>query len=706
MPVIKCKVCGGDMELAANMSYGTCEYCGSTMTLPKVEEEQRAASFNRGNHFRRLGEFDKALTVYEKLVQEDEHDAEAHWCCALCRFGIEYVQDPATGEYLPTCHRASFESFLEDVDYKAAVNSADAVAREHYIKGGKQIAGIQKQLLATIQQEDPFDVFICYKESGDQGQRTVDSTLAQEIYYQLTEENYRTFFARITLEEQAGQEYEPYIFAALNSAKVMVVVGTKPEYFDAVWVRNEWSRFLALMKKDRRKLLIPCYRDMDPYDLPERLSVLQSYDMGKIGFIQDLIRGISKVVNAGKEPEVQSRQSNTVDLGVNVVALLKRGYMSLEDNEWSKADMFFEQVLNADAENAEAYYGKLLASQHCETDDKLIQQHLSQASVNEIYQELKRHDTITHSQSKTVKACEESTQKVESIVKSLSIPGYLREERIRELFEGFDFTMKSITAHLQAGLDSETCFFEQDRLMGRTLKYAEGSFLSRVQNVRDTILIKYTETLELSKESDKRNAEKVRSRYASFLEEGEQQANLMHHAAVEKQEEDYAAASAKLAQAKSTDGRAAVPVYLEAAKKFAAIGEYKDSLVLAEESKKLAKERKNSVAYKEAEEVMEKAKLEEGMSGYRDFNQASAIFERLGSYQDSAARAEICREKAIEIRNYHQREVDDTQKLKAHQVVEELVRKEKWKVRAKSFVRALIVLGFIGLVVFIIQRYQ
>jgi hypothetical protein len=354
------------------------------------------------------------------------------------------------------------------------------------------------------------------------------------------------------------------------------VVGTKPEYFDAVWVRNEWSRFLALMKKDRRKLLIPCYRDMDPYDLPERLSVLQSYDMGKIGFIQDLIRGISKVVNAGKEPEVQSRQSNTVDLGVNVVALLKRGYMSLEDNEWSKADMFFEQVLNADAENAEAYYGKLLASQHCETDDKLIQQHLSQASVNEIYQELKRHDTITHSQSKTVKACEESTQKVESIVKSLSIPGYLREERIRELFEGFDFTMKSITAHLQAGLDSETCFFEQDRLMGRTLKYAEGSFLSRVQNVRDTILIKYTETLELSKESDKRNAEKVRSRYASFLEEGEQQANLMHHAAVEKQEEDYAAASAKLAQAKSTDGRAAVPVYLEAAKKFAAIGEYKD----------------------------------------------------------------------------------------------------------------------------------
>ena len=68
------------------------------------------------------------------------------------------------------------------------------------------------------------------------------------------------FFSRITLEDKLGQQYEPYIFAALNSAKVMLVIGSKREYFDAVWVKNEWSRFLALMKKDRSKLLIPCYR--------------------------------------------------------------------------------------------------------------------------------------------------------------------------------------------------------------------------------------------------------------------------------------------------------------------------------------------------------------------------------------------------------------------------------------------------------------
>ena len=72
MAIIKCKMCGGDMEISADKTFGTCDYCGSTMTLPKVDDDQRAARFNRGNHFRRSGEFDKALAVYERIVTEDD----------------------------------------------------------------------------------------------------------------------------------------------------------------------------------------------------------------------------------------------------------------------------------------------------------------------------------------------------------------------------------------------------------------------------------------------------------------------------------------------------------------------------------------------------------------------------------------------------------------------------------------------------------
>ena len=361
MPIIKCKMCGGDITLNEEKTKGMCEYCGSTMTIPKVSEDQRAARFNRGNHFRRQGEFDKALAVYESIVREDDTDPEAHWCCALCRFGIEYVEDPTTFEYLPTCHRASFDSFLEDVDYLAALEHSDGITRRQYQKDAAKIAEVQRGILATSQNEEPYDVFICYKETDDQTkERTRDSIDAQEIYYQLTQAGYRTFFSRITLEDKAGTEYEPYIFAALNSAKVMVAIGSKPEYFNAVWVKNEWSRFLAMMRKDRSKLLLPCYKNMDPYDLPEQLGVLQSYDMSKIGFIQDLIRGIKKIAGADR-PKMTVKETVVTGSAAATAPLLRRAFMFLEDGEWDRADDFCEQVLNQEPENAQAYLGKLMA---------------------------------------------------------------------------------------------------------------------------------------------------------------------------------------------------------------------------------------------------------------------------------------------------------------------------------------------------------
>ena len=392
MAIIKCKMCGGDMVLNEEKTFGTCEYCGSTMTLPKVSDEQRAARFNRGNHFRRQGDFDKALAVYESIVREDDTDAEAHWCCALCRFGIEYVEDPNTFEYLPTCHRASFDSFLEDVDYLAALEHSDGITRRQYQKDAAKIAEVQKGILAASQNEEPFDVFICYKETDDDTkERTRDSLDAQEIYYQLTQEGYRVFFSRITLEDKVGTEYEPYIFAALNSAKVMVAIGSKPEYFGAVWVKNEWSRFLAMMRKDRSKLLLPCYKGMDPYDLPEQLGVLQSYDMSKIGFMQDLIRGIKKVLSDGKAKNtstarVQSERNRTAkSTKPNVTALIKSGYAALMDIDWEKAKLAFESALAIDAENYDAYMGLGLAEEMVPSIQALGDWYITQEAGESMY---------------------------------------------------------------------------------------------------------------------------------------------------------------------------------------------------------------------------------------------------------------------------------------------------------------------------------
>ena len=235
MYIFDCKECGGRNEVESGNTHITCAYCGKQITLPTIQDEERARLFNRANYFRRQGEFDKAIQAFTGIVNQDSSDPEATWGRVLARYGIEYVEDPRTGERIPTCNRVSNESILTDSDYLATLdNSKDEYTRSLYTKEAERIDKIQKGILAIAKLEEPFDVFICYKESTGGGSRTEDSVLAQDIYDKLTKEGLRVFFSRITLEDKIGQQYESYIFAALNSASVMLVVATNADNVNSV----------------------------------------------------------------------------------------------------------------------------------------------------------------------------------------------------------------------------------------------------------------------------------------------------------------------------------------------------------------------------------------------------------------------------------------------------------------------------------------
>jgi TPR repeat protein len=355
-------MCGGDLEIQNMSGIGVCQHCGVQQTLPRIDDDRRANLYGRANHFRRNHEYDKAMAVYESILSEDRSEAEAYWSLVLCKYGVEYVEDPKTRQHIPTCNRTQYVSIYADEDFRQALANADSSQKAIYEAEARAIDEIQRSILEISKNEKPFDVFICYKEVDATGKRTADSVLAQDLYYQLQQAGFKVFFACITLEDRLGSEYEPYIFAALQSSKVMVVLGTSPEYFNAAWVRNEWSRYLGLIKSGVRKTLIPAYRDMDPYDLPEEFSHLQALDMGKLGFMQDLIRGIKKIAVSNK---LSSGDSDVVTTPATVTGqaepLIRRAFILLEDADWKKADELLEQALNLEPENACAYVGKLLA---------------------------------------------------------------------------------------------------------------------------------------------------------------------------------------------------------------------------------------------------------------------------------------------------------------------------------------------------------
>ena len=650
MAIIKCKMCGGDIEISADKTFGTCEYCGSTMTLPKTDDDQRLSLFNRGTHLRRNGEFDKAAAIYERLIGENDADAEAHWNLLLCRYGIEYVQDPASGERIPTCHRASFDSILNDVDYQAARKYSDGVARSLYEKEALRIANLQKDILAISQKETPFDVFICYKESDENGKRTKDSALAQDIYYQLTDAGYKVFFARITLEDKLGQEYEPYIFAALHSAKVMVVVGTKPEYLNAVWVKNEWSRYLALMRTDRSRLLIPCYRDMDPYDMPEELSMLQSQDMGRIGFIQDLIRGVKKVIDAAKPQEVATETvKETVVLhnetSGNVQALLDRGQMALEDGEWTKADEFFEQVLNQDAKCGAAYLGKFLAR---------VERRSAKAYADAYIEDVKAEAP----NEKNADACEPDEAFITSCVEKYTVPGILSGNQIRQMLE-FDLEYCEASSLYALRAEEAQEQFAADKELMRATKYASSEAKTITEDIPQT-LDKLRADAQKREDADKA---RITADYRKFLTETEAKLEEEHPQRLKEAEEAKKAEADRQRKAKAAEKKIAIVAgiatavialvlvivnviipavnyskaekllaagdYDNAIAAFAALGDYRDAAEKKIQAKAAEEEPRNAQAYADAELLLAEGKNIE----------AAIAFGRIAGYKDARERS-------------------------------------------------------------------
>ncbi len=294
--VYKCKVCGGQTIIDSNNGIVICEYCGTKQALPLFTEDSERLLYESGNNYLLHNEYDKAENVFNQLLTIKPNAAELYWDLVLCKFGVTYVKDPQTGKYIPTCNRTHYTPIFSDKNYLKAVELSSGEKKALFEDDAKTIDNIQKGIIAVSKKEKPFDIFISYKETDANGNRTKDSIEAQKLYEKLTEAGYKVFFSRITLEDKVGTEYEPYIYAALYSSKVMLTVCSSKENIEAPWVKNEWSRFLSLRQNDTSKTLLPLYFDMEKDDLPDEFALLSTYDMKVDGFEDELLRGVKKLI--------------------------------------------------------------------------------------------------------------------------------------------------------------------------------------------------------------------------------------------------------------------------------------------------------------------------------------------------------------------------------------------------------------------------
>ncbi len=138
-----------------------------------------------------------------------------------------------------------------------------------------------------------YDIFISYKLSDELGNKTPDFYIAQKLYNRLAALGYSVFFSSQTLEEIGSSRYKQDIDNALDSAEIMIVVLTNPNYATTHWVQYEWDSFYNdyLSGIKDKAALFTLTKNLNIHDLPRTLRNVQNFDFeNDIEHLCDFIR--------------------------------------------------------------------------------------------------------------------------------------------------------------------------------------------------------------------------------------------------------------------------------------------------------------------------------------------------------------------------------------------------------------------------------
>ena len=260
-----------------------CDYCGSKFSNKRYDfSDAEAINLNHAILERKKGNFDESSSCLETLIDENDSVAEYYYQNILAKLGVNFVDDD--GNKRITVSRLGNKNVFELKDAKKALElAADEETREQYKKELTIIENIRDRYIKIANKCEKYDVFICFKEKStlDKYAMTEDSKIARELYEFLKLNNISTFYSPVSLYKAIGEDYEPIIYHALYSAKIMFVISATPtmDYLNSPWVKNEWSRFISIMKRENssNKIIIPILANGVSIDsLPSKLSCKQA----------------------------------------------------------------------------------------------------------------------------------------------------------------------------------------------------------------------------------------------------------------------------------------------------------------------------------------------------------------------------------------------------------------------------------------------
>lgn len=538
MGALKCKMCGSNLEIEDSITVCKCEKCGTSQTVPDIEDDKELKLFERAGRLRFNCDFDKAAGIYNTITDSYPEEAEGYWGLVLCKYGIEYA-DNVSGKKVPVCHRISYDSVMDDEDFELVMENSDSESRAIFREEAKIIEENRKKYIQIAESEQPYDIYISYRAKDDNGDKTAVSEIAGHLYNKLTSAGYRVFLSEAALKGKKRSECEPYIYSALNSANVMLALGTSYDDYNDVWVKNEWNRYLEIAEKNKNKCLIPCYKDVDEYDIPKEFAGLKVCQLGNDDTFNNIMAEIANVVKPesvnqpAPEPE-KAEPAEEIELEeieiiepVNINKLLDEGFSAISDKNWKKANKLFFQVLDEEPDNSKAYWGQLLVQQECtnarEMADNLYLQVIGNTSDNTYELEIR--------------------DRRQEIKDKYPVANLFSEEEYANLFDvhfnyqsGVENTKSAIAANNEHYILSDNELFKRAK-QNADAEVAAGieEFVANVNRHLDEILKNVTEQEQQEIEA----ARQQETAYFSKLEDAFKKADDMANANLSNSEAEY-----------------------------------------------------------------------------------------------------------------------------------------------------------------------
>lgn len=310
-----CPTCGSNgIEKNAEGQY-FCKYCRTHVHFEEPTEAERVAFVRRYTEQANAEmdlklsppRFDDASDKYRRLCKDYPKWSAAYWGLVRAKFGIKYENDG--GVAVPLCYKGHYFDFRDDPDFKKALQYAETPElHDKYVAEAERIAITWREWEERASKVD-FDVFLSFKHTDDEtDQETVDIGFVRDLHAYLVQNGYKVFFSPVTMREYTGQPvFDAYILNALEKSKVLLVYGSKPEYFTATWVEAEWTRYLRMIREGSKlpNSLLVVYKDLNPgVDLPTELRKRQNYNAAQYTAFPDLLKTIGEIF---KELRLRSR---------------------------------------------------------------------------------------------------------------------------------------------------------------------------------------------------------------------------------------------------------------------------------------------------------------------------------------------------------------------------------------------------------------